>query len=108
VSKEAQSSDHVYLYKLDNSIIPGESDRESQSSVVPLEKKRSVVFNLGMVAYRLLTGAKCVRAETEEEYLAAVREAVEHAEKRVARATKDKALGGLVGRMLSNNVFDLP
>lgn len=31
-----------------------------------------------------------------------------NAEKRIAKITKDKQLGHMVGKMLSNNVFDMP
>lgn len=31
-----------------------------------------------------------------------------HAEKRIVKITKDKALGQMVGKMLSSNVFELP
>lgn len=57
VNKEAESSDHVYLFKLENQIIKNESNaEEEQSDIVPNDKKRNLVFNLGIISYHMLTG----------------------------------------------------
>lgn len=37
-----------------------------------------------------------------------VQDISENAEKRIVKATKDKGLASLVGKMLSNNIFELP
>ncbi len=37
-----------------------------------------------------------------------VQEISENAEKRILKTTKDKGLANLVGKMLSNNIFELP
>jgi hypothetical protein len=65
-----QSSDHVYLYKVDNNIVPSSSnDNESECSAMPADKKRNLVFNLGTICYYLLTGSKKPELASEEEYL---------------------------------------
>lgn len=70
-----------------------------------MDKKRNIVFNLGIMAYKLLTGIKTQQPENEDDYLAMVHEISENAEKRVLKATKDKQLATLVAKMLGNNVF---
>jgi len=64
LSKEALSSDHVYLYKVENQILPEDKDDESNSTIVPGSKRRNLVFNLGMISYHLLTGMKHDTPET--------------------------------------------
>ena len=70
-----------------------------------MDKKRNIVFNLRIMAYKLLTGIKTQRPENEDDYLAMIHEISENAEKRVLKATKDKQLATLLAKMLGNNVF---
>jgi hypothetical protein len=54
-----QSSDHVYLYKVDHNLVTSSSnDNESEASAMPADKKRNLIFNLGCICYYLLTGSK--------------------------------------------------
>jgi hypothetical protein len=79
LSREALSSDHVYLYKVENQILPEDKDEDSSSTIVPASKRRNLVFNLGMISYYLLTGMKNTTPESEDDYLAMVTEISENA-----------------------------
>jgi hypothetical protein len=37
--------------------------------VIPLDKKRNIIFNLGIIAYYLITGSKKLNPESEDDYL---------------------------------------
>lgn len=40
----------------------------NDSDVLSFEKKQSLIFNLGAIAYQLITGLKATDAETQEQY----------------------------------------
>lgn len=40
----------------------------NDSDVFSFERKQSLMFNLGTIAYQFITGQKATSAETEEEY----------------------------------------
>ena len=110
-SREALSSDHVYQYKMENLVLSNSSANSSSSrdkQVIPNEYKRNLMLNLGMVAHHLLTGEAQQQPQDEEEYREMVHRISQEAEQRVSRITKDRAVGHMVGKMMTNNVFELP
>lgn len=72
---------------------------------MPMDKKRNLTFNLGLICYYLLTGSKKPELNNQDEYLDYVAELEQNAEKRIVKITKEKVLGQMVGKMLSSNVF---
>lgn len=65
-----QSSDHVYLYKVDNNMTSSSrNDNESEGSAMPADKKRNLIFNLGCICFYLLTGSKKPELASEDQYL---------------------------------------
>jgi hypothetical protein len=72
---------------------------------MPADKKRNLIFNLGIICYYLLTGSKRPELVNEDEYLNYAADLELNAEKRIVKITKEKKLGAMVGKMLSSNVF---
>ena len=60
---------HVFMYNLEKSL-QNSSGNLADSDILSFERKQSLTFNLGAIAYQLLTGKKATNATTEEEYVA--------------------------------------
>jgi hypothetical protein len=55
------------MYNIEKSQISS-THEANHSDPIPTEKKLSLLFNLGIIAYQLLTGKKAITGETEEQY----------------------------------------
>ena len=80
----------------------------SSINVIPDEYKESTVFQLGFMAFRLLTGKCEKQAKTPGEYEAMVRDIRETGERMLEKATKDGKLTAFVMKMLSSNPSLVP
>jgi hypothetical protein len=87
------ANQHVFMFNLEksrliSSMTLGKSIADSD--VLAFEKKQSLLFNLGAMAYQLLTGRRATSAETEEEYKAQLSELEHECFARLSAITKDE------------------
>lgn len=72
------------------------------------ERRQSIIYNLGAMAYQLLTGKKATTATTEDEYKIQLDELEAEAFKRIEKITKDEKLAELITKMIKQDPFDSP
>lgn len=75
-----QSNDHVFIFKVENNLISPSNDNDSETSVMPMDKKRNLTFNIALICYYLLTGSKKPELSNQDEYLDYVAELEQNAE----------------------------
>lgn len=61
----------------------------AESDVMAFERRQSIIYNLGAMAYQLLTGKKATTATTENEYKTQLEELEAEVFKKIEKITKD-------------------
>lgn len=81
---------------------------EDETDYTPEEFRKNLVFNLGAMAFRLLTGRKEEQIAEKGQYEAYVSAMRECCERQVAKATGDGKLASFIAKMISDNYFEVP
>lgn len=54
------------MYNLEKSRLNNNNSAMADSDIMSFQRKQSLTFNLGAIAYQLLTGKKATNAQTQE------------------------------------------
>ena len=108
LSPELTSSEHVVTRTLPVKDTRYDEDVPSSINVIPREYQESLIYQLGFMAYRLLTGSRERAIKSEKEYEMMVEEVKEQGQRLILKHTGDHKMSVFVMKMFFHKMAHTP